>query len=191
MFFRCLTCAIFSVALLGTAYGAEDQKKDAPAALKFTMKNIDGKDVNLSDYHGKVILIVNVASQCGLTPQYEGLQELYEKYDDKGLVILGFPCNQFGRQEPGSDAEIKAFCTDNYSVSFPMFSKVEVNGKEQSAFYKHLTNLDLKPAGKGDIKWNFEKFVIDRDGNVVARFAPATKPSDANLLKTIEASLGQ
>ncbi len=191
MFFRCLTCALVSVVLLGTAYGADDQKKDTPAALKFTMKNIDGKDVDLSDYHGKVILIVNVASQCGLTPQYEGLQELYEKYDDKGLVILGFPCNQFGRQEPGSNAEIKAFCSDNYSVSFPLFSKIEVNGKEQSDLYKHLTNLDLKHAGKGDVKWNFEKFVIDRDGNVVARFSPATKPNDANLLKTIEASLGQ
>ena len=191
MIFRCLTCAILSVALLGTAYGADDEKKDAPAALNFTMKNIDGKEVDLSDYQGKVILIVNVASQCGLTPQYEGLQELYEKYDDKGLVVLGFPCNQFGRQEPGSNAEIKAFCSDNYSVSFPMFSKIEVNGTEQADLYKHLTGLDLKPAGKGNIKWNFEKFVIDRDGDVVARFSPGTRPSDAKLLKTIEASLGQ
>lgn len=191
MIFRCLTCAILSVALLGTAYGADDEKKNAPAALNFTMKNIDGKEVDLSDYQGKVILIVNVASQCGLTPQYEGLQELYEKYDDKGLVVLGFPCNQFGRQEPGSNAEIKAFCSDNYSVSFPMFSKIEVNGTEQADLYKHLTGLDLKPAGKGNIKWNFEKFLIDRDGDVVARFSPATRPSDAKLLKTIEASLGQ
>ena len=191
MLFRVMTLATVSMALVGSVYGADDQKKDSPKALKYTMKNIDGKDVSLSDYQGKVILIVNVASQCGLTPQYKGLQALYEKYNDKGLGGLGVPCNQFGRQEPGSDADIKAFCSDNYSVSFPMFSKIEVNGKEQADLYKHLTSLDLKPASKGDIKWNFEKFVIDRNGAVVARFSPRTRPSDADLVKTIETALAK
>lgn len=162
---------------------------DHECALNFKMKNIDGQSVDLEDYEGKVVLIVNVASKCGLTPQYEGLQALYEKYKDKGFVVLGFPCNQFGGQEPGTEAEIKAFCTGRYDVTFPMFSKVDVNGGDAAPLYKYLTSQDTKPAGKGDISWNFEKFLIDRDGQLIHRFSPRTRPNDAELVKAIEGQL--
>ena len=162
-----------------------------PAALDFKVKSIAGKEVDLSQYKGKVIVVVNVASECGLTPQYEGLEALYEKYSDKGLTVLGFPCNQFGKQEPGSDAEIAQFCETNYKVKFPMFSKVEVNGEGAAPLYKHLTSLDIKPKGKGQVAWNFEKFVIGKNGEVVARFAPKTEPDDPELIKTIEAELAK
>tara|TARA_R110002167_G_scaffold163937_2_gene360819 strand:- start:264 stop:818 length:555 start_codon:yes stop_codon:yes gene_type:complete len=158
-------------------------------ALDFKVKNIDGETVDLEDYEGKVVLIVNTASECGLTPQYAGLQDLYKKYEEKGLVVLGFPCNQFGSQEPGSEADIKSFCSTKYNVTFPMFSKVDVNGKDATPIYKYLTSKDVKPAGKGKISWNFEKFLIDRDGNLVNRFAPRTTPDDAELVKAIESEL--
>ena len=165
------------------------EKHDHECALNFKMKTIDGKTVDLEDYEGKVVLIVNTASQCGLTPHYKGLQGLYEKYKDKGFVVLGFPCNQFGSQEPGSDAEIAKFCSTKYSVTFPMFSKIDVNGEKAAPIYKHLTESDAKPAGKGPIGWNFEKFVIDREGQVAHRFSPRTKPESAELTKAIEAQL--
>jgi len=164
-------------------------KSDHECALDFKMKNIDGETVDLEDYEGNVVLIVNTASRCGLTPQYAGLEDLYSKYKDKGFVVLGFPCNQFGAQEPGTEAEIKQFCSTRYNVSFPMFSKVEVNGDEATPLYKYLTQKDVKPAGKGNISWNFEKFLVDREGNLIARFAPRTKPSDADLIKAIESKL--
>ncbi|MGC6443932.1 MAG: glutathione peroxidase [Rubripirellula sp.] len=164
---------------------------DHECALNFKAKTIDGKTVDLEDYEGKVVLIVNTASRCGLTPQYAGLQQMYEKYQGKGFVVLGFPCNQFGRQEPGTEAEIKQFCSANYNVSFPMFSKIDVNGGEAAPIYKYLTSQDTKPAGKGDISWNFEKFLIDRDGQLVGRYAPRTKPDDADLVKAVEAELGK
>jgi glutathione peroxidase len=160
-------------------------------ALNFKAKNIEGESVDLEDYEGNVVLIVNTASQCGLTPQYSGLQETYEKYKEKGFVVLGFPCNQFGRQEPGTEAEIKEFCSTNYNVSFPMFSKIDVNGENAAPIYKYLTSKDAKPAGKGEISWNFEKFLIDREGNLVNRFAPRTKPSDPELIKALEAELAK
>ncbi|MCC9600070.1 glutathione peroxidase [Stieleria sp. JC731] len=153
------------------------------------MKDIDGKEVDLEDYEGKVVLIVNTASQCGLTPQYTGLEALYQKYKDKGFVILGFPCNQFGGQEPGTDAEIKTFCSTKHNVSFPMFSKVEVNAEDACDLYKYLTSKDVKPKGAGSVSWNFEKFLIDREGKLIARFAPPTKPSDSALVKAIESQL--
>lgn len=159
------------------------------SALRFEMKNIDGDAVDLNDYKGKVVLVVNVASRCGLTPQYEGLEALYDKYKEKGLVVLGFPCNQFGRQEPGTEAEIKQFCTSRYDVSFPMFSKIEVNGDGAAPLYKFLTSQELEPAGKGEISWNFEKFLVGRDGKVVARFSPRTRPEDAELVSAIESQL--
>lgn len=171
------------------APAADDTAADHECALDFEMKSIDGKTVDLHDYEGKVVLIVNTASQCGLTPHYAGLQDLYEKYQDKGLVVMGFPCNQFGSQEPGSDADIKQFCTSRYDVSFPMFSKIEVNGDAAAPLYKFLTSQDTKPDGKGKIGWNFAKFVIDRDGQIVARFSPRTEPSDAELVKAIETEL--
>ena len=165
---------------------ATDEGKKAPPALAFEMETLDGKKVALDTYSGKVILVVNVASECGLTPQYEGLQELYEKYKDKGLVILGFPCNQFGSQEPGTAAEIKSFCTKNYGVTFDMFAKVDVNGDNAAPFFKHLTSLETKPKGAGKIGWNFEKFLIGRDGTVAARFAPTIAPDADDLVKQIE-----
>ena len=169
---------------------AEEKKSsDHECALNFKVNTIDGEKVDLEDYEGNVVLIVNTASQCGLTPQYAGLEELYKKYKEKGFVVLGSPCNQFGAQEPGSDADIKKFCSTTYSVSFPMFSKIDVNGDGATDLYKYLTSKEVKPAGKGSISWNFEKFLIDRDGQLIHRFAPRTKPSDGELVEAIEGLL--
>ena len=174
-----------------TAVTATATAADVPAALNFKMKSLQGKEVALSSYKGKVLLVVNVASACGLTPQYKQLQTLHSKYADKGLAVLGFPCNQFGKQEPGSDSEIAEFCKSNYDVSFDMFSKIEVNGDGACDFYKHLTGLDTKPKGPGKVAWNFEKFLIGRDGSVVARFAPNTAPDAPEVVKAIEAELAK
>lgn len=164
---------------------------DAQGILKYSLKSLDGKDVDLSAYKGKVLLVVNVASKCGLTPQYTQLQDLHKKYGDKGLAILGFPCNQFGGQEPGSADEIRTFCTKEYGVEFDMFSKIDVNGDGANPLYKYLTGLDLQPAGTGKISWNFEKFLINREGEPVARFGPRTKPDDPAVIKAIEAELAK
>jgi glutathione peroxidase len=155
------------------------------------MKSLDGKDVNLSTYEGKVLLMVNTASQCGLTPQYRELQSLHEKYQKQGLAILGFPCNQFGKQEPGTALEISEFCTKNYGVTFDMFAKVDVNGESACDLYKFLKNVDVEPKGAGDIAWNFEKFLLDRKGNVIARFAPRTRPDDPEVVSAIEKALAE
>ena len=154
--------------------------------INHTVKNIDGESVDLHDYEGKVVLIVNVASKCGHTPQYEGLQALYEKYQDKGLVVLAFPCNQFGGQEPGSESEIAQFCKANYGVTFPMFSKVDVNGKNADPLFKDLTAKAAQPAGDGKVSWNFEKFLVDREGNLVGRYKSKTKPMSDELTAEIE-----
>jgi glutathione peroxidase len=168
-----------------------DAEDKTPAALNFKMKSISGQDVNLADYQGKVLLVVNVASKCGLTPQYEELEALHEKYSDKGLAVLGFPCNQFGKQEPGTDAEIAEFCSATYNVKFPMFSKIDVNGESAAPLYKYLKALDTKPKGEGEISWNFEKFVIGKNGDVVARFAPRTAPDAPEVLAVLEAELAK
>jgi len=160
-----------------------------PAALAFEMATLDGKDKKLADYYGDVILVVNVASRCGLTPQYSQLQALHEKYAKRGLTILGFPCNQFGNQEPGSAEEIRSFCSAEYGVEFPMFAKVDVNGEKRCALYRHLTSLDTEPKGKGDVTWNFEKFLIDREGRVVGRYHPRVKPDDKALVRAIRTAL--
>lgn len=157
---------------------------------EFTMKNIDGQDVKLDAYKGKVAMIVNTASKCGLTPQYEGLQALYDKYKDRGFVILGFPANNFMGQEPDTEKEIKDFCTLKYNVTFPMFSKISVKGTDQHPFYTFLTNKQSNPGFDGDITWNFEKFVADKSGKIIARFSPKTKPDDPEIAKSIEAALG-
>jgi glutathione peroxidase len=169
----------------------EKEKQQVSTPLSFTVKSLDGNDVDLSKYQGKVVMIVNVASKCGLTPQYQQLQALHEKYAKDGLAILGFPCNQFLSQEPGTADEIKEFCRVNYGVSFDMFAKVEVNGDGASDLYKHLTALDTKPVGAGKISWNFEKFIVGRNGKVVARFAPPTKPDDPEVVKVIQAELAR
>nr|WP_075085903.1 glutathione peroxidase [Mariniblastus fucicola] len=144
--------------------------------MQFKVDNIDGEPVELSKYKGKVVVMVNVASKCGLTPQYEKLQGLYDAHKDDGLMILGFPCNQFGKQEPGTEEEIKSFCQENYGVEFDMFSKLNVNGDEADPLYKYLTAQKTNPKGAGAVKWNFEKFVIDREGNLVGRFSSRTDP---------------
>jgi glutathione peroxidase len=138
----------------------------------FTMMSIDGKPVPLADYEGKLLIVVNVASQCGLTPQYTGLEALYEKYKDRGLVIAGFPANNFGAQEPGTEAEIKTFCSTKYDVTFPMFSKISVKGEDQAALYRFLTDTG------GEIQWNFTKFLVGRDGKVIQRFEPRVTPDE-------------
>jgi len=157
---------------------------------EFTMKNIDGQDVRLDAYKGKVTMIVNTASRCGLTPQYEGLEALYKKYKDKGFVVLGFPANNFMGQEPGTEKEIKEFCTLKYNVTFPMFSKISVKGTDQHPFYTFLTNKQSNPGFDGDITWNFEKFVADKNGKIIARFPPKTKPDDPKIVEVIESALG-
>lgn len=169
------------------------KKKDAKvaAALNFTMDSLEGKPVKLASYQGKVVLIVNVASKCGLTPQYEGLEEVNKKYNEKGLTILGFPANEFGKQEPGTNQEIAEFCQKNYGVEFPMFSKVVVKGEGQCDLYKFLTSEKTNPKFAGPISWNFEKFLLNRQGEVVARFAPKVSPTDDTVIKAIEAELAK
>jgi len=153
----------------------------------FKVKTIEGKETTLEPYKGKVMLIVNVASKCGFTPQYDGLEALYEKYKDKGLVVLGFPCNQFGSQEPGSEEEIQNFCRLNFGVTFPMFSKLKVNGDDTHPIYVYLKSEQPGILGSVIIKWNFTKFLVDKHGNVVERFGSSTKPKE--LEEDIEALL--
>lgn len=173
------------------------------------LKTIAGADASLGDYAGKVLLVVNVASKCGLTPQYEGLERLYARYRDQGLTVLGFPANDFGAQEPGSNEEIATFCTTNFGVDFPMFAKIAVTGEETHPLYRELTGSGVPVTGDADgfreklkgygmspnpapgILWNFEKFVIGRDGEVAARFAPTTAPDDPALIAAIEAELAK
>jgi glutathione peroxidase len=156
----------------------------------FTMKSIDGQQVSLGSYSGKVVLLVNVASKCGFTPQYAGLEALYTKYKDKGLVIVGIPANNFMSQEPGTDAEIKTFCTNKYNVTFPMMSKISVKGDDKTPLYVFLTGKDTDPQFGGDIKWNFTKFLFDRSGKPVARFEPNVTPDSPQVTAAIEAALG-
>ena len=153
----------------------------------FNAKDIDGKPQSLGDYKGKAMLIVNVASKCGFTPQYKGLEALYEKLEDKGLVVLGFPCDQFGHQEPGDEAEIKNFCSLTYDVKFPMFSKIDVNGANTDPLYKYLKHEAKGLLGSESIKWNFTKFLVDKSGKVVKRYAPTDTPE--SIEKEISAVL--
>ncbi len=161
----------------------------AGSVYDFTLKSIDHQPVSLSAYHGKALLLVNVASKCGFTPQYAALEKLYEKYKGQGLVIVGIPANNFMSQEPGTDAEIKAFCNNKYNVSFPMMSKVSVKGDDQAPLYSFLTDKSTDPKFAGDIKWNFTKFLFDRNGNPVARFEPAVTPDSPEVITAVEAAL--
>jgi glutathione peroxidase len=162
----------------------------ASSIYDFTLPSIEGKPMPLADYKGKVILVVNVASRCGFTPQYTALESIYEKYKDQGFVILGFPANNFGGQEPGTNAEIKTFCSAKYNVTFPLYGKVSVKGDDQTPLYKYLTT-SANSALTGDIKWNFTKFLVDRKGNVVQRFEPQTTPDSPEVVAAIEKSLKQ
>ena len=150
----------------------------------FTMKTIDGKQLPLSTFQGKTVLVVNVASQCGFTPQYTALEAVYEKYKSKGLVIVGFPANNFGGQEPGTDAEIQTFCRSKYMVTFPMFSKISVKGADKAPLYQYLTST-----GGGEIQWNFTKFLVDKNGKVLKRFESAVTPDSPEVISSIEAAL--
>jgi glutathione peroxidase len=161
----------------------------ASGVLDFTLNSLDGKPAPLAEYRGKVVLIVNVASKCGYTPQYTGLEKIYEKYKDQGFVILGFPANNFGGQEPGTNEEIKTFCSSKYQVTFPMYSKVSVKGADSTPLYQFLTDKQSNPATAGEIKWNFTKFLVDRNGKVIARFEPAITPESADVTGAIEKAL--
>jgi glutathione peroxidase len=162
----------------------------ASSIYEFTLPSIDGKPLPLANFKGKVVLVVNVASRCGFTPQYSALESTYEKYKDQGFVILGFPANNFGKQEPGTNQEIKTFCQTKYSVTFPMYAKVSVKGDDQTPLYAYLTT-QANPAVAGEIKWNFTKFLVDRNGNVVQRFEPDVSPDSPEVIAAIEKALKQ
>jgi glutathione peroxidase len=170
------------VAMTAALFGASN-------VLDFTLNSIDGKPAPLTQYQGKVVLIVNVASRCGYTPQYTGLEKVYEKYKDQGFVILGFPANNFGGQEPGTNEEIKTFCSSKYNVTFPMYTKISVKGADIHPLYQFLTDKQTNPATAGDIKWNFTKFLVGKDGKVIARFEPAVTPESPEVTGAIEKAL--
>ena len=173
----------------GKSSAPTETGKKEEGVLGFTMKGLDGKDVKLADYKGKVVVLVNVASKCGMTPQYKELEALYGKYKEKGLVVIGVPANEFGGQEPGTDAEIKEFCTKEYSVTFPMLSKAVVKGDGICPLYEFLTGEKTNAGFSGEIKWNFTKFVVSREGKVVKRMEPKVKVSDEEVVKVIEGEL--
>ncbi len=177
--------------LLLLAVAATCMAAPAKSIYDFTLDTIDGKPVNFSSFQGKVVLVVNVASKCGFTPQYAGLEALYEKYKDRGLLIVGIPANNFMAQEPGTNEEIKKFCSNKYNVTFPMMSKVSVLGADQAPLYAFLTDKTANPQTGGDIKWNFTKFLFDRQGKPVARFEPATTPDSPEVTAAIESALGK
>ncbi len=171
--------------LVGLTLMAAGSLFAASSLFEFTLPSIDGKPMPLAAYKGKVILVVNVASRCGFTPQYSALESIYERYKDQGFVVLGFPANNFGGQEPGTNAEIKTFCTTKYNVTFPIYGKISVKGDDQAPLYAYLTR-DANPAVAGDIKWNFTKFLVDRNGNVVQRFEPKVTPDSSEMTSAIE-----
>lgn len=182
--------AFAAAAFVGMAFVAGAADEAPKSALSFTVKDIDGKEVDLAKkYEGKVCLIVNVASKCGLTPQYEQLVGLQTKYKEKGLAVLGFPANNFNEQEPGTEAEIKEFCASKYSVNFDLFSKISVKGDDQAPLYKYLTSEETNKGFAGEIGWNFTKFVVGKDGKVVARFDSKVKPDAPEVVKAIEDAL--
>jgi len=181
-------CTLLAVAA-ASVVTTEAAEKDKHPIYGTTMKSLTGKKVDFSKYKGKVLLIVNTASECGATPQYEPLEAMYKELKDKGLVVAGFPCNQFGKQEPGSDEEIAGFCRKNYGVTFDMYSKVDVNGQKAAPLYKFLTSGKSGVKDTGPVKWNFEKFLIGRDGNVIARFRTGTQPDSQEVLDAIDKAL--
>ena len=185
MFKFFIVCVFVSI-IGATVFAFKSEPEKPKSILDFKMKDIDGKDVNLKKYKGNVLLIVNTASKCGYTPQYEGLQAIYEKYQAKGFYVLGFPANNFGNQEPGTESEIKEFCESKYKVKFPMFAKVSVKGADQNELFKFLTSNETNPNFAGDISWNFNKFLVDRKGKVVARFSSKDTPESDVVKQAIE-----
>jgi glutathione peroxidase len=189
MMFVLLAAALLLAPVLVRADDKDKGDKKVPAVLNFKMKTLDGKDVDLSKYQGKVVMFVNVASKCGYTPQYEQLEKMHEKYGKDGLVIVGVPANEFGAQEPGSNEEIAKFCEATYNVKFDMLGKVVVKGDKMCPLYKFLTSKDTNPNFGGEIKWNFTKFIVNRNGEVVARFEPKVKPDAEEVVKVVETEL--
>jgi len=197
---RTILPSMIALLIVATAAWSEDADqadqaaapaRQTPAALDFEMESLAGEKVDLARYHGDVVLMVNVASKCGLTPQYEQLQALHERYAEQGLSILGFPANNFGKQEPGTNEQIAEFCQRNYGVQFDMFAKVSVKGDDQCELYQYLTGEETNGPFAGPIKWNFTKFLINRDGEVVARFEPRTKPDSKQVIEAIERELAK
>jgi glutathione peroxidase len=186
-------CAGLLVFLGFASFSRADNKGDkaVPPVLNFKVNSLDGQPVDLSKYQGKVILIVNVASKCGYTPQYKGLESLYEKYGKEGLVVLGFPANNFLSQEPGTNEQIAEFCQSKYGVKFDMFSKVSVKGADQCPLYQFLTSTETNPKFAGPVKWNFEKFLINSKGEIVNRFRSPVKPESPEITKAIESELAK
>lgn len=179
---------LFFTWILFVAVSANAQKMDQ-TIYQFNMTSIDGENVDLSQYKGKVLIVVNTASECGLTPQYEHLQAFWDSYKDKGVVILGFPANNFGGQEPGSDTEIKGFCQRNYGVTFPMFSKISVTGSDQHPLYQFLTQKKLNGVQDSEVQWNFQKYLIGKDGKLAAVISPGNSVQDDAVKKQIEGLL--
>jgi glutathione peroxidase len=186
---RIVLSALAAVAIATPVFAEDKGDKKVSSPLEYSLKDIKGNPVELSKYKGKVVLLVNVASKCGLTPQYKALQALYQAHEKDGLVIIGIPANEFGAQEPGSNEEIEKFCSSKYSVTFPMMGKIVVKGDGIDPLYKYLTSLETEPVKAGPISWNFEKFLIGKDGKVAARFSPRTAPDAAELTSKIEAEL--
>jgi glutathione peroxidase len=186
-----LAASMLMAVAAGVVSSDEKGEKKVPDVLNFKMKKLDGTEINLADYQGKVVLFVNVASRCGNTPQYAGLQSLHEKYGKNGLAIIGVPANEFGAQEPGTNLEIAEFCKANYGVKFDMLSKVVVKGDGICPLYQHLTSKETDPKFPGPITWNFEKFLVARNGEIAARFKPKTEPQSEEVVKAIEAELAK
>jgi glutathione peroxidase len=186
---RFLMAVLTTAAVAAAGFAADKKEEKVAGPLDFKLTDIDGKEHDLSQYKGKVVLLVNVASKCGYTPQYTGLQKLYEDHGKDGLVVIGVPANEFGKQEPGTNADIKEFCSSKYKVSFPMLGKVVVKGDGITPLYKYLTEKATNEKFAGDIKWNFEKFLINKKGEVVGRFGSGVKPESDELTKAIKAEL--
>jgi len=184
-----LTLISAAVLFLVEAKDSKETKKGSKSMYDFTLKDVGGRDVKLEQFRGQVVMLVNVASKCGYTPQYDGLQKIYEQYKDRGFTILGFPANNFGAQEPGSNEEIKEFCRINYGVTFPIFSKISVKGDDIHPLYKYLTEKETNPEFGGEIKWNFNKFLVGKDGKIIARFDSKDKPEDTQVTGAIEQAL--
>jgi glutathione peroxidase len=193
----CLLSSLTGIAVLSsvlvpiTIVSAADDSKKPMSVLDFHLKDIDGKDVDLAQYKGSVLLIVNTASQCGYTPQYKDMEAVYEKYKEKGFEVLAFPANQFGSQEPGSNAQIKEFCSSKYKVNFPLFAKIVVKGEGMDPLYEFLTSDKTNPKFSGPIPWNFTKFLVNRKGEVIARFQPKDKPTSKTVTKAIDQALAE
>lgn len=188
---KALTLILSLAGITACTPGLSDEAAEADSPWAFTVKDIQGNDVDLAKYKGQVALIVNVASKCGLTPQYEQLNVVYEKYKDRGFVMLGFPANNFMGQEPGTNEEIQEFCKVNYGVTFDIFSKISVKGKDMAPLYQFLTSKEKTGDFGGNISWNFDKFLVGRDGKVIARFNPRTKPNATEVIEAIEKALAE